>query len=87
MEWRERVNATLFKELELLLLPRRSQALQFKPLQALDHCNICSVVEGQNANSYVTSTLQDGTWFNQVEGQARCKEAPQYVCFCRTDEP
>lgn len=35
-EWRERVNAVLFKELELLLLPRRSQALQFKPLQALD---------------------------------------------------
>lgn len=87
MEWGEGVNATVFKELELLLLPSRSAALQFKALQALEHCNICSVVQGQNASTYVTSTLQDGTWFNQVEGQACCNEAPQYVCFCRADEP
>jgi len=61
--------------------------LQFKLLQALQHYNICSMVQGQNTNSYVTSTLQDGTWYNQIEGQACCNEAPQYVCFCRADEP
>lgn len=86
--WGEGVNDTIFERVKLLLLlPSRSPALQFKLLQALQHYNMCNMVQGQNANSYVTSTLQDGTWFNQVEGQACCNEAPQYVCFCGADEP